>query len=587
MTDMNSKVAMHDALAKIRKGLNLTDENSVVKQYEDGIADIITFCYDPKLLDLPGSNFRLHRSQEIVLKALYMGATGNRNLTLSPEDWKWLEDNALSGDNQHSLNKLRWRERMRSENPAFRFTELALVLGRRSGKTLLSSVIASYEAYKLLVINHGDPHAYYGIPMNKQIWILNVATSMDNAGELFGEIKARIGHGPFFRNRVEHDTDSMIRLLTDRDLRQREDHSTNVKLQGSIIIRCGHSNPKTLRGKAAICIIFDELAFYDESKKISGKDFYNALKPSIAQFDKKNDGLLVEISSPGPKGGIFHTRAEIGMQPESPTMVFRMPTWVFNPDMPETNALMADDKRNNPEMYAIEFGAEWPEGGASSSYFPEALITRAIEAGGHAAIMEESAPRYGADYYGHIDPAISGDNYAMVIVRKSSYRDKDGVICPRPVLAFVKAWKPIRGKGLDLLAIENEIIEISHRFRLKVLSYDRLNSPSTLAVLRRNGINTICTPYGGGYKMKIYQNLKDLMCREECALQLYSDPLLIAELKNLKQKPLQRGTWIGADKRSDVKTDDAADCLAGAAFMSCGNYYLAWPGATIAYTGRR
>ena len=353
VSNMTTKVAMHDALAKIRSGLNLVDENSMVQKYEDGIADIMTFCYDPKLLDLPSSNFRLHRSQEIVLKALYMGSTGNRNLVLSPEDWAWLEENALQGDNQSSLDKLRWRERLRSAKISFRFTELTLVLGRRSGKTLLASIIASYEAYKLLVINHGDPHSYYGVPLNKQIWILNVATSLDQASELFGEIKARIGHGPFFRNRVEHDTESIIRLMTDRDLKQRAEQSTNVKLQGSIVIRCGHSNPKTLRGKAAACIIFDELAFYDESKKVSGTDFYNALKPSIAQFDKKGDGLLVEISSPWSSGGIFHDRATVGLQPESTTITFRMPTWVFNPEMPETNSILADSKKNSPEMYAV------------------------------------------------------------------------------------------------------------------------------------------------------------------------------------------------------------------------------------------
>jgi len=577
--------ALIDALSEIKSSLNIrTEINPSIT--DEGVVDIITFCYDPQFLDLPGSGFRLFRSQEIVLKAIYMGTVGNKTLSISQEDWEWLDVNSQYGDNRVSIEKLRRREQTRND-PQARFTELTLVLGRRSGKTMMSSIIAAYEAYKLLVIGGGDPHTYYGVPRNKQIYILNVATSQEQAGELFNEIKSRIGHSPFFAGRIEHDTESLIRLFTDRDLKQRADESMNVRLQGSVVIKCGHRNPKSLRGKAAICVIFDELAFYDEGKKVSGIDFYNSLKPSVSQFDKKNAGMLVEISSPGPRSGIFYKRAEAGLDPASSTMLFRMPTWIFNPEMPESNKFLKEDRERSPEMYQIEYGAEWPEGGASSNYFPEVLIDRALEMGGAHGCMEEVAPRYNSEYYAHIDPAISGDNYAIVIIRKEMYRDKTGAICPRAILAKVKVWRPQKGIGHDLLQIENEIVQLCQKFHVSSLSYDRFPSVSTLAVLRRNGINTIQTTFNRGYKNKIYQNLRDLMCKEEGGLYLYPFAQLISELKNLQQKPLEHSVWIGPEKRGEVPWDDAADCLAGATFMICGNHYQRWPGVVMTYTALR
>lgn len=579
-----AQTALVDTLAELKRSVNLSDEKTSA-HYEDNIADIISFCYAKDLLDLDGANFHLHPAQEIILKSLYMGSIGNRNLALTQDEWAWLETNSMYGDTNVSIEKLRYRERMRSD-PKFRFTELTLVLGRRSGKTLIASIIAAYEAYKLLTINKGDPHTYYDLPLNKQIYILNVATALQQAGELFNELKSRLAHSPFFRNRIEHDTESVIRLFTDRDLRQRQQASTNMQLQGSVVIMCGHRNYKSMLGKAAIVVIFDELSFYDEGQKVSGTDFYNHLKPSISQFDRKGDGLLVEISSPGPRGGIMHRRSEVGRELSSTTMLFRMPTWVVNPSMPETNRVLAECKAQTPEMYNMLYGAEWPEGGASSLYFVEPLIKRALDAGADHAISADVEPRNNADYYAHIDPAISGDNYALVIVRRVMYGDSGGM-SPRAILSFVKTWRPVKGLGHDLIAIERDIVQICKRFHVVSLSYDQFASASTLAVLRRNGINTVQTPFNRGYKNKIYQNLRDLMSKEQCGLWLFPEPQLLAEMRNLRQKPLQHSVWIGADPRSDVPTDDTVDCLAGAAFMSCGNYYKRWPGSIVASAGFR
>jgi len=162
------------AVDEILSGRKDVDNNvSLTPVSESGIVDIITFCESPELLNLPNNNFNLWISQRTVLKCFYMGTIGNENISLAKEEWQWLYDNKQDS----VIDKLKKRER----GAKFRFSELTLVLGRRSSKTVLSSIIATYEAYKLLVINKGDPYKYFDIPYEHKIAIINVATSREQS----------------------------------------------------------------------------------------------------------------------------------------------------------------------------------------------------------------------------------------------------------------------------------------------------------------------------------------------------------------------------------------------------------------------
>ena len=276
---------------------------------QEGITDIMTFCNGKKYLDLPGSRLKLYLSQKVILKAFYMGTRGNENLKLSQEEWEWLYKNENNEDRDGVVYEKNIKEviekLLRKEKEGFKFNELHLVLGRRGTKTLMASIISAYEVYKLLVINNGDPHGFYGLPDDDEITVINVALSQQQAGRLFGQIQARLRNAPFFKGRVSKETTSEIRLFTNKDLEKRK-RGTVLSVPGSIMILCGHSNPDTLRGYNAILILFDELAHYDEGGKVTGKKFYDALKPSLSQFFGHGDGRLVEISSPNMMDGIFY-----------------------------------------------------------------------------------------------------------------------------------------------------------------------------------------------------------------------------------------------------------------------------------------
>jgi hypothetical protein len=551
--------------------------------YGQRVVDIMTFCDSPLYLNLPNNNFDLFLSQKVVLKCFYMGTMGNENISLTKEEWDWLYEKKQD----KVIEKLQKREK----GEIIRFSELTLVLGRRSSKTVMSSVIACYEMYKLLVINNGDPYSYFQIPFEHKIAVINVATSREQAKILFSEIESRISNSPFFANRVASSSSAEIKLYTDMDLKKKEKYAGKLRVGGSVGVLCGHSNPKSLRGYAVFCLIFDEFAFYDEGGKISARDFYNALQPSVMEFatsaiDGSSHGVIVEISSTGPTSGFFYKLWSDSLKQDQ-MLSFKTPTWDFNPKMSYDHPELQRLRERDPESFAIEFGAEWPEGAMFGQYFPKELIDKTFSIGEAHNIQPQTKPEPGGEYYIHIDPGLTASRYVCVGVQRKLYRDSQGVLCPRAILAFVKMYTPISAMGLEWGKIDEDVLATCKLFRPAMVTYDQWNSAASLYMLQQNHFPFEKTSFNRSYKNKIYQNLRDLMSKPECGIYLFEHEELRQELYHLKFKPTPRGVSIGADKRGECPTDDICDCLAGASYRACGKYFARLPTPSLVYTGFR
>lgn len=556
--------ALLDAINMVQKqqGVSPTSDESIV--------DIMTFCFGKKYLSLESHNFHLFQSQKTILKTFYLGSLGNENLKLDENDWKWLNDNAedeeLDGivyqkNCNQVIEKIKKRERD-IDKTIPNFNKLHLVLGRRASKTILASIITAYEVYKLVTINNGDPHGYYGLPHGAEIVIINVALSQKQAGLLFGAISDRIDGAEILKHRVAYGTTQEIGIYTDRELKKKSEGDSILSVQPSIKIMCGHSNPKTLRGNNAILLLFDELAFYDDSGKVTGSQFYNDLEPSVSHFVPYGHDKIVCISSPNLPSGIFYDIFKSAEETDE-ILAYQLPTWCVNETV--TYDSLAVKRKRNPDAFAIEYGAQWAKSGLYGYYFPEDLVNRCVEAGILKGVSQMDRPDPKYHYYLHVDPAKNGDRYTAVMVAREQYRNSNMEKRIRIRLANIWVWEPQAGVGLVFNEIDKEVLRICQSFRPRLVTYDQFNSVHSLQFLKRCGIPGRETSYNRSYKMLIYQNLREMMTYSQAPeLLLYDDHRLILEMKCLRYRPTKRGYTLVKDRGGEVQTDDIIDCLAGA-----------------------
>lgn len=549
------------------------------------IPDIMTFVESPKYLNMTreGIGVELYPPQKLILKAFYRGSRGNENLDLSEEDIKLCKRLGLDGTSDPCRGNVLGKV---AQGDLFR--ELILILGRRSGKDFLASIIALYEAMKLIEIPGGDPYKYYDIGSGQAISIITVAASSSQAKLAFNEMKDKIMRSDYFSTKFLNDgleADKMY-LLTPADKLQNkifEEKGMPLK-KGSICIQVGHSNPDTLVGISAICMIADEVASYKSGTggPSTGDQIYQKLTPTINTYVKRTpildengeqlydemgrpleerryDGKVVSISSPRGMDGKLYSLYETSQQPDSSDMLmFKLPTWEVN-YMHTRDSLRSSEKRMNDEEFNMEYGAEF-SGSAGESFFPRDCVDNCFKT--ELKLRDVGEP--GKTYFAHLDPAINSHNYALVIVHKENFINKEtNKMDYAIVVDHIKVWHPTSDTQVQVEEVDEYLISLRKRFHLGLVTYDAWNSASSIQKMKKHGIPAKKTPYNQSYKMEIYTGLEALVISGKLFCPYHG--LLREEMINLQRKYMPRGFKIyPLEDALGKKTDDVVDALAGA-----------------------
>lgn len=559
------------------------------------IPDIMEFCNSPEYLNLPGQNVHLYPMQKIILICFYRGQLGNEHLTLSDEDIEILHANKLTNViEKYQSGQL--------------FRELVLVLGRRSGKNITSSIIASYEAMRLLELPGGCPLAFYHLAPGNPIFIITIANSSGQARLLFTDIKARVQLSPYFQGKIGFVGESEIYLLTNEDRKTQEklitagitDHSSIIK--GSVSIMSGHSNSKTLLGKRSIAILFDEVATYPSAGVISsGESLYSDLAPATADFKRQigtepdgtpimiTDSKIISISSPRAEEGILYKMYVDA--PKTPNrLAFKLPTWKVNLSLSE-KSLRAENNVLSPSRFAMEFGAEF-SGTSGEKFVADAYVDKAIELGNNIDLDQRTIGIPGVVYYAHLDPASTSHNYALVVVhteQRMRLVQKDGKQHKEKFTLFVvdhvMAWQPQTNEAIKVSMVDQYILGLAKKFRFGMVSYDDWNSLSSIQLLRSKGVPTKQTPFRQKYKTFIYDHLENLLVNNRLALPRKGPwaNILEMELKCLKKIFSGTSFRIKPNPEAQVITDDCVDALAGACAMAVDNAFNGYPYIATTY----
>lgn len=574
----------HSTIGSMLKDIKkLFDESTQTKPY---IPSIIEFCESKAYLGLPNP---LYPIQKLMLKAFYRGTPGNEHVVLSPEEIAMCKEFGLN--DKHNGDVLgKW-------DSGELFNELVLVWGRRSGKDFTISLIALYEAMKLLECEGGDPYKIYELGSAAPFTILTIAGSARQAGVLFQEIRNKLLSSPYFRDKFISDglKQDSIFLCTPQDRRNNEELRKKglSEFPGSIEIRSGHSNSNTLVGISCFVLLFDEVGTFKQTGgSSSGEQLYGNLSPTVATYVRKEfiidpktklpavdkegkplepkryyDGKIISISSPRGMDGIFwKLYNETHKYPKR--LMCRLPTWRVNPGHSE-DSLRELDPTMTDEKFRMEYGAEF-SGTEGENFFPPENVE--ICFGGvknkehYHKLSDLGQP--GIVYFAHLDPAISSHNYALCVVHKHVFLNKSNAsgafVDFHLVVDHIKLWTPSKGKPINIDEVDDYMLWLNTRYHLGLVTYDQWNSQSSINKLRKCGIPAQETRFSKPYKIQIYDELHKLVTHEK--LKIPHHKILKDEMLNLQRKFMPSGYRIYPKTEGEVRTDDCVDALAGACF---------------------
>lgn len=469
-----------------------------------------------------------------------------------------------------------------------KFQELVLVLGRRSGKSFLVSIVALYEAYKFIMMGH--PQSRYPLKQWDEIMILNVALSEKQAkGAIFNKLREDVLASPFFNAHVGKVTQTDMYLLTpaDKEENKRRERIGTPLLTGSIHIKSGNSNSASQLGGTIACIIIDEMAAMARETADGGStddELYTLLKPSIATFGF--DGKIICISNPLGPFGKFYELYNTGIE-DKLTLVHQLPTWMSNPSVPRE--FIESERLKDPigfrMQYAAQFGGGGEEAWLEQNYVLQAMPIDSPDTKRRRAESGQPLIRY----YMHLDPAYNSDNYTLCILHAEPIlgaQNPDGTPMTKIVVDHLHYWKAYsKNQPINVEEVEKYVFDVGRRFHVAKITYDQhWGSQGSIVKFTRAGFRCEMTAFVFQYQNLIYQELFNLFTSNRIEFYHIDSVARVRQKdgtykeENIKEISQCRNEFLQLQKKfrngkpkieapSGYK-DDFCDCVAGAAYQA-------------------
>ena len=167
----------------------------------------------------------------------------------------------------------------RAKPPGAPFTEAALIVGRRGGKSRILALVAVY----LAVFRDYVPHLAPG----EVATIAVLAANRPQARSIFRYISGILKAVPLF-----------ARMVVD-------ENTEAITLANRVVIEIGTASFRTTRGYSFAAVLCDEIAFWrqDETSANPDVEILRALRPGMASIP---GSMLLLASSPYAKRGELH-----------------------------------------------------------------------------------------------------------------------------------------------------------------------------------------------------------------------------------------------------------------------------------------
>lgn len=473
------------SLANLRRGNKPgTLKKIIAKTKKLDRIDIIEFATGVNWLNL---SFKERPAQETVLRIIY-------GLPLNDEQLKIYR--------KITKNRKEFEAGIEKE-------EAVLVLGARSGKSLIASIIALFEGTRKKWAKYLRPGEAGYIEVistrqkqSEQIIGANCLRLMENSYNLKGYIK-----------------DSTQSELTLRN---------NIKI---LSLPC---NTTSGRGLPIICLIMDEIGHFFVEGKRADETIFNALNPRRAQFPGSK---LILLSTPAAKQGLLWNFYDQGFKIPG-RLTAQADTLFMNPLV--DRKFLKKEKARDIDSYNREFMAQFAE--KVEAFLSYDLVENSLKLAGDLPYN----PAY--IYYAGIDASglAGADKFSLAIAHKQGinvYIDK------------VISWD-LRNPDPIMLDIK----ELAGIYHINRVSIDRYAKGWVLAALRKINLFVNIRPT----LAEIYVNIKSLML---------GNRLFLPENKAIKKAFLNTSAYYGrnnalsiAHERDSSGHSDEADAISTAAF---------------------
>jgi len=567
------------SIAEVCANMMSKDGLDLDKILHKNIIEFVTAPWGLGLGTLPGVP-SLYPSQRFILKVYYglpLDRSSNRDIIIKDQ----FNEQELYRFNEYEYFKFLYEQgRLNKAEEGVPYTDLNLVIGRRGGKTMLTSCIIAYETYKLL--NIYCPQEYYGIMPESEIRITCVATSKETASELFNAVTGHIERSEFFRRYRNKPTQQRMFLRTQRDI-----DKYGASKRASLQIHVAPCSAKGLRGHNNIIVALDEMAFFFEDEMKKGKivakssdrndrAIYTAVTPSVAKFkgkDGKPHGKIIAISSPNTKSGKFFELYESAFNPENTkSLMIQAPTWELDSNL--SSEFLKNAYISNRTTYYVEYGAQFSD--QVKAWIEDAAILRQNIIPG-LKYRERSSLR--VPHYVGVDVGLKGDGTAVCVCHYVSEL-VDGA---REEFLEVDCCD-IRYAELEKKAnftpqnIADWLIEYTKKFNIVKGLLDQYYGMGIIPLLEEKGVKQYeYRIFTEGLNSIIYQNLLTHFISSVIRLpeeeriidgRVDKDSDLVKELLTLQAT--QRSKYIVSVEAPDRSGahDDMSDALARAVFVA-------------------
>lgn len=499
------------------------------------MVDVITFVEKAEW----GLRMKLFPVQRVILKAHY-GIPLDTVEKFEVSNWNRSDIQWYTEAEYLEYLFLQKRSNIRTVIPGQERRNLILSIGRRSGKSTLAAAIAAYEIYRL--IHKIDPHKFYGIALSQFISLIAVATSREQAGELYGKVSGHFEACTFFRRFRSAVNQTSAKFQTPADMARYGSFLDNPKARASVRISFHACNAKSLRGKGNLVVVLDEFAHFNAEGGTSDDKVYEAVSPSTSDFSpKKEDGSLLHghetrsdariimISSPLGKQGKFYAQFQTGMN--DPTLdnilCIQAPTWEVNPSIPAGE--FRQKAAENLVSFFTEYGADFSDQTLGWIDDPQELLA-CVDVTARPLLMGN--PR--VSYYLGFDLGLVNDPSSVAIVHNEVDRHGKTMV----VLDYIDEIQAKKGKyqnkdRLDFDEIADWLLDLSRRFHIKEGLFDQWNHIPLEQALLKRGLTQLKAEYmGSQLNSQIYQNFKAQMWDQKLRLYDLSDH----ERKQLEDK---------------------------------------------------